>query len=126
VLLLAALVDHCLEDGVRDLAVLHLLPRVAHVGHLLQLFARLSVFCHHSQLFPSHHALQFLIQPRHCRLFEDPVVSFEVYFCEDVFEFLLREDASPFFLENGVLFTGSVGVDGCEDCFDSIEDVAFD
>ena len=123
-LFLTALVDDCLENGICDLTVFHFFPWVTHVTHLLQLFACLSVLCHGSQLFPTHHALQFFIEPTNSCFLEDPVVLLQVDFCKDVLKFLLREDTCPFFLENSVLFTRSMRVDGRQDCLYAIEDVS--
>lgn len=103
--------------------MLHLLPRVAHVSHLLQLLARLPVLGQSPQLPSSHHCLQFVARPR---FLEDPVVLLKVDLVEDIFEALLGKDTGAFLFEDGILLAGAMRVDGVEDGVDTVEDIPLD
>lgn len=104
--------------------MLHLLARVAHVGHFFELFAGLAILCDASQLLTAQNGLQFAFQLGSDAFLEDPVVSFQVDVCEDVLQLLLAEDPVPLLLEDGVLLAGFVRVDGRDDRVDAIKDVA--
>lgn len=64
--------------------MLHLLARVAHVRHLLQLLAGLPVLGDGPQLLLAHHEFQLLADTIHHALLKDPVVPVQADIRENI------------------------------------------